>query len=116
MKGSPENISRRWRLMVLSVFSVVCVLSVAGMNGDFSRILHEKDSGTAAASIVHTAAQGPQLDYSAFIHGSQRHASLACTSCHERGADNSATPKFPGHKACTNCHGTSSSLRLFLCA
>jgi Cytochrome c7 and related cytochrome c len=48
--------------------------------------------------------QGPELDYSNFLHTSQRHTSLACTSCHERTADNSATPKFPGHRACTDCH------------
>lgn len=49
------------------------------------------------------SAQGPQLDYSKFLHTSQRHSSLACNSCHER-TDNSATPRFPGHKACTDCH------------
>jgi len=49
------------------------------------------------------AAQTPQLDYSKFQHSSQKHSSLACNSCHERG-DNSATPRFPGHKACTDCH------------
>lgn len=48
-------------------------------------------------------AQGPEVDYSKFLHTSQRHSSLACTSCHER-TDNSATPRFPGHKACTDCH------------
>jgi len=48
--------------------------------------------------------QGPQLDYSRFLHTSQRHASLACTDCHQRAADNSAVPQLPGHKACTNCH------------
>src|SRR6266498_2733315 len=47
--------------------------------------------------------QNPSLDYSRFIHRSQRHASIACTSCHAR-SDNSATPRFPGHKACTDCH------------
>jgi c(7)-type cytochrome triheme protein len=49
-------------------------------------------------------AQGPELDYSKFLHSSQRHASQACSSCHERTQDNSATPKFPGHQQCTNCH------------
>ncbi len=48
--------------------------------------------------------QGSELDYSKFLHSSQRHVSLACTSCHERTQDNSALPRFPGHKACTNCH------------
>ncbi len=47
--------------------------------------------------------QGPGLDYSTFKHNSQRHASLGCSSCHTR-VDNSATPRFPGHKACTGCH------------
>jgi hypothetical protein len=50
--------------------------------------------------------QAPELDYSKFIHASPKHASLACTACHKRSPDNSATPRFPGHKACTNCHLT----------
>lgn len=48
--------------------------------------------------------QGSGLDYSKFIHSSQKHASLGCTSCHQRTSDNSVTPVFPGHKACTDCH------------
>ena len=50
-----------------------------------------------------TNAQGPDVDYSKFLHTSQKHASLGCNSCHQR-TDNSATPKFPGHSACTSCH------------
>src|SRR5258705_13042762 len=38
--------------------------------------------------------QGPDLDYSKFLHSSQRHTSLACTACHERNGDNSALPRF----------------------
>lgn len=99
MKESlPKNIPPG-RLIILSVFSAICVFSIRGMNGDDSLFLAGK---TMANSSI--AAQGPELDYSAFIHSSQRHASLACTSCHERGGDNSVTPRFPGHKACTNCH------------
>ena len=49
--------------------------------------------------------QGPELDYSTFKHTSQRHASLACTDCHQRASNNSATPSFPSHGACMNCHG-----------
>jgi c(7)-type cytochrome triheme protein len=48
-------------------------------------------------------AQGPEADYSKFLHTSQKHTSLGCNSCHQR-TDNSATPKFPGHSACTSCH------------
>jgi len=53
--------------------------------------------------VLAASPQGPQLDYSSFKHTSQRHVSLACTSCHER-KDNSATPIFPGHKSCVSCH------------
>ena len=48
-------------------------------------------------------AQGPDVDYSKFLHTSQRHLSLGCNSCHQR-SDNSPTPRFPGHSACTSCH------------
>lgn len=50
-------------------------------------------------------AQGGNPDYSRFLHTSAKHASLACTACHQR-ADNSARPSLPGHKACTGCHLT----------
>jgi hypothetical protein len=49
--------------------------------------------------------QGNDLDYSKFLHTSQRHASVGCSSCHHRN-DNSAQPSFPGHKDCIECHGT----------
>jgi c(7)-type cytochrome triheme protein len=48
--------------------------------------------------------QGAGLDYSRFLHTSQRHLSLACVDCHQRTQDNSPTPRFPGHKACSSCH------------
>ena len=48
-------------------------------------------------------AQGGNVDYSKFLHSSERHATQTCTSCHER-TDNSSTPHFPEHKACTGCH------------
>ena len=57
----------------------------------------------ASAASSSFVMQGPEVDYSTFKHNSQRHASLACAACHQR-TDNSATPHFPGHKACTGCH------------
>ena len=103
MKESVKKNSLRRRLIILSVFSVACIITTQGMNGDLGWILRGEYNLTLAAPRSNIV-QDPQLDYSRFIHSSQRHASLACTSCHERSADNSATPKFPGHKACTNCH------------
>jgi hypothetical protein len=56
------------------------------------------------ARVDSSEAQSSDLDYSKFLHTSQRHAALACNSCHERTQDNSPTPRFPGHKACQSCH------------
>ena len=83
---------------------ILCVLwasVVSGAGGLFTTETQRTQNirrDSFAASL-----QGPQLDYSNFKHTSQRHASLACSSCHER-KDNSATPIFPGHKACVTCH------------
>ncbi len=50
--------------------------------------------------------QGNDLDYSKFLHTSQRHASIGCANCHHR-ADNSSRPSFPGMKDCfVGCHGS----------
>ncbi len=93
--------NRRWFVISLCVLSVLCVSVVRGglatLNTDRTRTL-SLHRDLFAASL-----QGPELDYSNFKHTSQRHASLQCTSCHQR-SDNSATPRFPGHKACTGCH------------
>lgn len=46
---------------------------------------------------------GTIQDYARFSHSSSKHSQLACVSCHQR-PDNAATPRFPGHKACMDCH------------
>src|SRR5262245_19732073 len=57
----------------------------------------------ALAFCIPATAQGPEIDYSKFLHTSQRHSSLACNSCHER-TDNSGTPILTGHKTCIDGH------------
>lgn len=47
--------------------------------------------------------QGGARSFSKFTHASEAHRGVACASCHRR-ADNSAQPRTPGHKACTDCH------------
>jgi c(7)-type cytochrome triheme protein len=95
---------RRWFALTLCLLSVLCVsavnvsLTTFNVEAQRTRILHKE------FLMIAGSPQGPELDYSNFNHASQRHSSLACNSCHERGADNSATPRFPGHKACTSCH------------
>src|SRR6185295_17007917 len=77
--------------------------------GHQMKVLSLRLCAVAAAIFLFQAAsaQDSNRDYSKFLHSSQKHSSLACNSCHER-TDNSATPRFPGHKACTDCHRSSS--------
>jgi len=75
-------------------------LVVAGLIIACLLVIHRAQG---SLSVSASSPQGPDLDYSRFLHTSQRHATLACTSCHIR-TDNSVTPRFPGHKACTDCH------------
>src|SRR5437588_1585701 len=62
-------------------------------------------AGERAAATNASLPQGNDQDYSKFLHTSQKHASLACSSCHHR-TDNSAQPSFPGHRDCIECHRT----------
>lgn len=72
-----------------------------------SLLLHLSYPGAKTVAVeekIETAIQEQGRIYSKFNHSTQRHASLGCTDCHTRSADNSPTPTFPGHKNCTNCH------------
>jgi len=83
-----------------SVFLRYCIVVYCVVGGP---ALVSPGTGTSVLDSEVSEAQGPDRDYSTFKHNTQRHASLACTSCHARN-DNSATPRFPGHSACTGCH------------
>jgi c(7)-type cytochrome triheme protein len=88
---------RRARLL----FFICFALSLAGLT--FERAVRSSPKSLPSSSAEN---QGPDLDYSNFKHTSQRHASQGCTACHIRTSDNSATPQFPGHKACIDCHAS----------
>lgn len=96
-----KNSRQRWLILLCLAFVIGIVIPISGFNASLDKAMF----AASEPALAHTDfAQGPELDYSRFIHTSQRHTSVACTSCHERTADNSATPKLPGHKACTSCH------------
>jgi c(7)-type cytochrome triheme protein len=85
----------------------LCVLCVSVVNITRANLTTEAQRTQSLhreLSVLTASPQGPDLDYSNFKHTSQKHASLSCATCHERAGDNSATPRFPGHKACTGCH------------
>jgi c(7)-type cytochrome triheme protein len=90
-------------LTSLGVLCLLCVsvVSLARTSLATDTQIRQRSRGELTAFSV--LLQGPDLDYSTFKHTSARHASLACDACHQR-TDNSATPRFPGHKACTGCH------------
>jgi hypothetical protein len=89
-------------MLVLSLCGL-CVLCVSVVSKSHNAFTTETQRTQSLHREFLLFAQTPELDYSTFKHNSQKHASLSCTSCHQR-ADNSATPRFPGHKACTGCH------------
>lgn len=105
MRHTPAR--ARFSMLVMALCAVVvlsfCVIEAGNLLSAVaatSRPVHKIASRTDPGFL----AQSSDLDYSKFLHSSQRHSSLACTACHERTADNSAQPRFPGHSACTNCH------------
>jgi hypothetical protein len=101
-----KSFSNRFQVVGLISLCSLCVLCVSVVDITRAALTTETRSTQRLDTelpIVAASVQGPELDYSNFRHTSQRHASLACSSCHQR-SDNSATPRFPGHKACTGCH------------
>ena len=56
------------------------------------------------------AARGPATKYSAFVHSSDKHKSLACNACHKiptawnAKRDFPDVADFPDHDACVRCH------------
>lgn len=87
--------NRRLRVLAACAFASLLLFVLAAFK-----------HSTATPSTVFAApieAFEPQGDATRFSHSTPRHASLACASCHER-PDNSPAPRWPGHKACTDCH------------
>ncbi|MEP6923814.1 MAG: cytochrome c3 family protein [Pyrinomonadaceae bacterium] len=56
----------------------------------------------AAVISAHESEKAAQ-NYGVFSHAVREHAQINCDSCHRR-SDNSITPKFAPHAACTDCH------------
>jgi hypothetical protein len=80
---------------------LVCLLVAGAYFG--GRVATSRATAASSSANLPAAARQSNVDFSRFMHTSQRHASLACAVCHER-RDNSASPRLPGHKACTGCH------------
>jgi c(7)-type cytochrome triheme protein len=87
-------------------FARVVALALASACAACLVALASRPSPAAPATAETSAANRAQeqsRDFSKFSHASDAHRALACDSCHRR-ADNSAAPRLPGHRACTDCH------------
>lgn len=60
-------------------------------------------TASPSTAVAGVEPQGEGVGSQPFSHASEKHASLACASCHQR-TDNSTRPSLPGHKACMDCH------------
>src|SRR5437660_10009464 len=64
----------------------------------------------AKPAIARPASTGPATKYSAFLHSSEKHKSLACNACHQIPTAWTAkrnfpdVADFPDHDACVRCH------------
>ncbi|HEY0100127.1 MAG TPA: cytochrome c3 family protein [Pyrinomonadaceae bacterium] len=105
---APRRRARRASVQQTLAFAIViaCVAALVALSVFNHRAAASNASVApgAPASFEPPPPQGSGVDFSRFLHGSPRHASLACAACHKRDANNSARPNLPGHKACTDCH------------
>jgi c(7)-type cytochrome triheme protein len=99
---SPAAPRRRNVRRLLALATVIACVGALVTLSVFNRRVAASVASNSPASSEPQQQQMSGVDFSKFLHGSPRHASLACASCHAR--DNSTRPNLPGHKACTDCH------------
>ncbi|HEX7313667.1 MAG TPA: cytochrome c3 family protein [Pyrinomonadaceae bacterium] len=92
----PRALRRRLRVLAGCAFASLLLFALASY-----RQTPAAPSSALATPVVAVEPQGGEG--ARFSHSAGRHPSLACASCHER-PDNSPTPRWPGHKACAECH------------
>jgi c(7)-type cytochrome triheme protein len=98
-----ERTRRRLRLLAACAFAALLPFALAS----YRRTPAAPASVTAAPAVAFEPQGG---DAARFSHSAGRHPTLACASCHER-TDNSPTPRWPGHKACIDCHAQNFVMR-----
>jgi cytochrome c553 len=85
---------RRLRVLAACAFAWLLPLALAS---------YERTPAAPAPALTVKAGAAEPQGGSRFSHSTPSHATLACASCHER-PDNSPAPRWPGHKACIDCH------------
>lgn len=94
----------RWLVYVLvSIFAIGAVAITAAQTRPRKRV-------TKPSTRNQQAAKGAATKYSAFLHSSVKHQSLACNACHKVPTEWTAkrtfpdVADFPNHNACVRCH------------
>jgi c(7)-type cytochrome triheme protein len=95
---------RNVRRALALVVSLACVVALIALSVFNRRAVAASAASNSPATFETQQQPASGMDFSKFLHGSPRHASLACASCHARDASNATRPNLPGHKACTDCH------------
>jgi hypothetical protein len=103
------GIKRRALSLIFLVLFFVCALLYLFVGNRAAAVTSEVANRPQPASSEVSFSTTAQ-DYSKFSHSYPgAHAALSgrwsCSICHTRN-DNSAEPKFPGHRACISCHQT----------
>jgi c(7)-type cytochrome triheme protein len=99
--NNPSRVARARACLAVVACLAAAAFALTNLAGARDNAFNSREPASAASFV---RAARDENDFSKFSHASQRHASLACASCHARAADNSAQPRLPGHKACTGCH------------
>src|SRR5260370_41695354 len=107
----PVPTALRRLIALLRVFAVTASLSTG-----FFLVLHIVAAQTRhpkraakTTSTTQVAPRGSAARYSAFLHSSEKHKSLACNECHKLPTDWTAkrdlpdAADFPDHEACVRC-------------
>lgn len=103
---APSSFGVAKRRLVLAVMILFSIYTLTLFRGSASAITNGPTGGRQPT--LKSVASTPATDYSKFSHSRPReHADLMgranCVSCHRR-SDGSATPRFPVHKDCMQCH------------
>lgn len=96
--GTPRPRRRRARAAAAVLLAHACVLGLALVYKSAAR-----PAPVAAPPLTSAPSIQESQQFKTFSHASAEHRGLSCDSCHAR-PDNSAEPRLPGHKDCTDCH------------
>lgn len=100
--SATQRMSLRLSVAVI-IITAAALLAALSHNARVSARTGGATNPTATlAAAAALALQNTERDFSRFSHSIAEHRQN-CAACHRR-IDNSAEPRLPGHKACTNCH------------